>query len=238
MTASGTKWNSSIYDLRSTTNDLRCTTYDLRSYDPNIQTTNFFFSNCQWGGGLWLEGSSACRFGYISELHACHDDCPTTHAATKPTRRQRAGSEAADRCLFAFVTFQAKRRLKNVPFSRLPNRHKTPTPKHTATHGCARAALGVIPCTLLSVSDALFNSSSSITNRAYHTSSSSSTACHRPHTPVNHSSTKMEALRQVFHDFTSFGAGQAGSSEMDSAKFVKFAKVKCSCRVQSCTYDY
>lgn len=29
----------------------------------------------------------------------------------------------------------------------------------------------------------------------------------------------------MFHDFTSFGAGQAGSSEMDSAKFVKLAKV-------------
>lgn len=38
----------------------------------------------------------------------------------------------------------------------------------------------------------------------------------------------MEALRQVFLDFTSFGAGQAGSSEMDSAKFVKLAKVPTS----------
>lgn len=36
----------------------------------------------------------------------------------------------------------------------------------------------------------------------------------------------MEGLRQVFLDFTSFGAGQAGSSEMDSAKFVKLAKVR------------
>lgn len=35
----------------------------------------------------------------------------------------------------------------------------------------------------------------------------------------------MEGLRQVFLDFTSFGAGQSGSSEMDSAKFVKLAKV-------------
>jgi len=35
----------------------------------------------------------------------------------------------------------------------------------------------------------------------------------------------MEGLRQVFLDFTSFGAGQAGSSEMDSAKFVKLCKV-------------
>lgn len=35
----------------------------------------------------------------------------------------------------------------------------------------------------------------------------------------------MEELRQVFLDFTSFGAGKAGSSEMDSAKFVKLAKV-------------
>eukprot|EP00903_Cladosiphon_okamuranus_P014895 g13793.t1 len=34
----------------------------------------------------------------------------------------------------------------------------------------------------------------------------------------------MEGLRQVFLDFTSFGAGQSGSSEMDSAKFVKLAK--------------
>lgn len=36
----------------------------------------------------------------------------------------------------------------------------------------------------------------------------------------------MEGLRQVFLDFTSFGAGQSGSSEMDSAKFVKLAKVR------------
>lgn len=36
----------------------------------------------------------------------------------------------------------------------------------------------------------------------------------------------MEGLRQVFLDFTSFGAGQSGSSEMDSAKFVKLAKVE------------
>ena len=43
----------------------------------------------------------------------------------------------------------------------------------------------------------------------------------------------MEALRQVFHDFTSFGAGQAGSSEMDSAKFVKFAKVNYVIRYES-----
>lgn len=35
----------------------------------------------------------------------------------------------------------------------------------------------------------------------------------------------MEGLRQVYLDFTSFGAGQSGSSEMDSAKFVKLAKV-------------
>lgn len=35
----------------------------------------------------------------------------------------------------------------------------------------------------------------------------------------------MEGLRDVFIGFTSFGAGQAGSSEMDSAKFVKLAKV-------------
>lgn len=37
----------------------------------------------------------------------------------------------------------------------------------------------------------------------------------------------MDGLRQVFLDFTSFGAGQSGSSEMDSAKFVKLAKVQC-----------
>ncbi|CAN0190419.1 unnamed protein product [Ectocarpus sp. 6 AP-2014] len=34
----------------------------------------------------------------------------------------------------------------------------------------------------------------------------------------------MDALEQIFLDFTSFGAGQSGSSEMDSAKFVKLAK--------------
>lgn len=44
----------------------------------------------------------------------------------------------------------------------------------------------------------------------------------------------MEGLRQVFLDFTSFGAGQSGSSEMDSAKFVKLAKVHGQSHLSTC----